>query len=362
MIAHARTGPQGKRSRTRGAGVAVARAVPAKRAASDSRAVVVASPTGPDRGARHAAAGGSAGARREHPVTTVSVGTTDGIVGSPSRAVSPSGSRVRVEPEEVLDGVALERRPVIAVRRLRARSRNISELGTRGHRRKEVEVHPSPQAAARVHPGGCSALGSLSDPAARTRSPFLAARSSPGWRSRPRSPRRAGDNECRGIMACIRVPAPGFLVTGRRIASSILLSAAPAAQRRRRPGRAGDLPRRSRRLRGTARRPPVGPGMTTNALRRLFFGRSRRRSGDRRSSRSRRTAPGRGRPLDGLRAHHANRSVDRVPLTHRRDRPGPGEVRYGSRASPTRSWSARGMRSRSASSSRRSSAAARWST
>jgi Ca-activated chloride channel homolog len=143
VLARARTGPQGTAlADAVSRAVAVARAVPAKPGAKRPPAVVVAFSDGgqtagrvtPQQAAQQAHAAGI-------PVTTVSVGTTDGIVEQPVKGGFTERIQVPVKPE-VLQLIARTSggQFIAGAQSANAKS-TYNELGSRvGHRRKEVEV------------------------------------------------------------------------------------------------------------------------------------------------------------------------------------------------------------------------------
>jgi Ca-activated chloride channel family protein len=143
VLARARTGPQGTALADAVArGVAVARAVPAKPGSKRPPAVVVAFSDGgqtagrvtPQQAAQQARTAGI-------PVTTVSVGTTDGIVEQPVKGGFTERIQVPVKPEVLQTIARTSGGQFVAGARSADPKATYHELGSRvGHRRKEVEV------------------------------------------------------------------------------------------------------------------------------------------------------------------------------------------------------------------------------
>jgi Ca-activated chloride channel family protein len=143
VLARARTGPQGTALADAVArGVAVARAVPAKPGSKHPPAVVVAFSDGgqtagrvtPQQAAQQARTAGI-------PVTTVSVGTTDGVVEQPVKGGFTERIQVPVKPDVLQTIARTSGGQFVAGARSVEPKVTYHELGSRvGHRRKEVEV------------------------------------------------------------------------------------------------------------------------------------------------------------------------------------------------------------------------------
>ena len=158
--------------------------------------------------------------------------------------------------------------------------------------------------------------------------------------------------ECRGIMACIRVP--GSL--GRR-ASHRHRRLSPhlpgRTQHRRRPRCAGHIARRAREFRRSAGRTRA-TRRDDDALRALPCGLDGAASSGVPTTHRVHPDAGRRGTLDGVRARDTHRACPRASVSHRRDRSRRGALREGL-ARATRSSSVRGRPSPSARSSRQSS-------
>jgi Ca-activated chloride channel family protein len=143
VIARARTGPQGTALADAVArSVAVARAVPAKPGSKRPPAVVVVFSDGGQTAGRVTP---QQAAQLAHtaaiPVTTVSVGTTDGIVEQPVKGGFTERIQVPVKPQVLQLIARTSGGQFIAGAQSANPKTTYGELGSRvGHRRKEVEV------------------------------------------------------------------------------------------------------------------------------------------------------------------------------------------------------------------------------
>ena len=138
------------------------------------------------------------------------------------------------------------------------------------------------------------------------------------------APTGGATNECRGIMACIRVPGPWVLVPpggrvqyllscpgGRSVVGGLDAQATSRAVRVGFEGRLGA---------------PVGPGVTTTRYALFRAVSTREATAGVPAAAGMRAAAGRRRPFDSLRACDPRRAVDRVPVAHRHHRSRPGQV------------------------------------